>query len=169
MKYIPIAVGAITSYLFGGWNDILGLLVMLMVVDYFSGTVAAAKEARDGTGPGLSSHTGGIGIAKKVLIIFFVAVMYRADLALGGLSLPVVGITFAPGTFPLRDGAGFFFCANEFLSLIENAGRLGITFPPWVRSIIAVLKGTQNKSNRGAKKRVSNPRPPATGEDSRDS
>jgi phage-related holin len=40
-----------------------------------------------------------------------------------------------------RDAAIFFFLANELLSVIENAGRIGVPIPPVLRQAVEVLRG----------------------------
>ncbi|MFD3258163.1 holin family protein [Paenibacillus lentus] len=110
------------SFLFGGWSPLLNILLAFVIIDYATGVGAAAKEGK------LNSTVGGWGIAKKVSIFAIVAVAHLVDTALGGSHL-------------FRDAAIFFYLANELLSLIENAGRLGAAIPPGLKKAVEVLKG----------------------------
>lgn len=40
-----------------------------------------------------------------------------------------------------RDATIFFFLANDLLSFLENAGRMGAPIPPVLRKAVEVLKG----------------------------
>ncbi|OUS75357.1 hypothetical protein B1748_17930 [Paenibacillus sp. MY03] len=41
----------------------------------------------------------------------------------------------------IRDAAIYFYLAGELLSLVENAGRLGIPIPPAISKAVEVLRG----------------------------
>lgn len=117
-----IAVGgAFASFMFGGWSSLLSILLTFVVLDYLSGIAAAGKEGK------LRSDVGLWGIAKKVMIFGIVAVAHLIDSAMGDAHL-------------FRDAAIFFYLANELLSLIENAGRLGAPIPPMLQKAVEVLR-----------------------------
>lgn len=122
--FAPLAagLGTLLSYLYGGWSEMLGVLVAFLVIDYVSGVAAAWREKR------LSSEEGARGIAKKLGILLLVAVGHLIDRSTGGAHL-------------VRDAATWFYTANELLSVIENAGRSGIPIPPIIRQAVAVLQG----------------------------
>lgn len=122
IKLAAAAGGAGASFLFGGWSAALGTLFFFVLSDYLSGVVASATNGE------LSSKAGLKGISKKVLIFVIVAVAHHTDQRLG------TGTTF-------RDGFVTFFVANEALSIIENAGRMGIPLPPRFAEMIEQLKG----------------------------
>jgi len=121
-KTIVAVGGAAASYLFGGWSSLLTILLTFVVLDYVSGVAAAAKEGK------LNSEIGAWGIAKKVGIFAIVAAAHMVDSALGDAHL-------------FRDAAIFFFLANELLSVIENAGRIGVPIPPVLQQAVEVLRG----------------------------
>lgn len=114
--------GAAASYLFGGWSPLLAVLLTFVAIDYVSGVVAAGAEGR------LKSKVGMIGIARKVFIFAMVAVAHLVDTALGDQHV-------------LRDATIFFYLANELLSIIENAGRVGLPVPAPIQKAVEVLKG----------------------------
>ncbi|MGG1534501.1 phage holin family protein [Brevibacillus agri] len=114
--------GAAASYLFGGWSPLLAVLLTFVAIDYVSGVVAAGAEGR------LKSKVGMIGIARKVFIFAMVAIAHLVDTALGDQHV-------------LRDATIFFYLANELLSIIENAGRVGLPVPAPIQKAVEVLKG----------------------------
>lgn len=121
-KTIIAIGGAAASYLFGGWSALLGVLLAFVVIDYATGVLAAGVEGK------LSSQVGLLGIAKKVFIFVMVAIAHLVDTALGDAHL-------------LRDATIFFYLANELLSIIENAGRVGLPVPDPIRRAVDALKG----------------------------
>lgn len=127
-KGTAAVVGAIITYLFGGWSALLGILLVFVILDYISGVAASAKEGK------LSSSVGLWGIGKKVSIFAIVAIAYLVDCALN------------TGTVT-RDAAIWFYLANELISILENAGRLDVPLPPMLEKTIAVLK---SKGDGGA-------------------
>ena len=120
---------------------LLGILFVLMVIDYFSGMGASAIEALDHPGDnhyGWSSRKGAKGIVKKVayfcVIVAAMAIDYVLIKASGqlGLSLPV--------NVRLSLLVSAWYLVNEALSITENAGRMGAPVPEWLAKYIAVLK-----------------------------
>jgi toxin secretion/phage lysis holin len=122
--------GAAASYLFGGWSTLLGVLLTFVVIDYVSGVIAAGAEGK------LKSKVGLIGIARKVFIFAMVAIAHLVDSALGDQHV-------------LRDATIFFYLANELLSIIENAGRVGLPVPTPIKKAVEVLKGKGDQSGNG--------------------
>lgn len=120
-RTLAAASGGALSYFFGGWSVLLQILLAFVVIDYITGVVAAATEGK------LSSSVGMKGIAKKVFIFVIVAVAHLADTAIGNGSL-------------LMDAAIFFYIANELLSILENAGRVGLPIPEIILKAVDVLK-----------------------------
>ena len=120
-KSISAAFGAILGYLFGEWSALLGILLAFVVTDYITGIIAAGLEGK------LSSQVGFRGIAKKVIIFVIVAMGHLADNALGLESV-------------LMSAAIFFYLANELISILENAGRIGLPVPGILEKAIALLK-----------------------------
>lgn len=121
IRWGAAVIGGLTSFLFGGWSSLLGALVLFTAIDYVTGFLAAGKEGK------LSSQVGRWGIARKVVMFLVVAVAYQLDQVLGD------------GTV-LRDAVIFFYLANELLSILENAGRLGLPIPPIIRQAVEILR-----------------------------
>ena len=122
------AVGAFISNLFGGWDAALTTLLIFMAIDYLSGIVVAGvfkKSGKSETGA-LESRAGLKGICKKGMMLLVVLVAVRLDMM--------------SGTNFLRDAVIIAFVANEALSIMENAGLMGVKWPPVISNAIDVLK-----------------------------
>jgi toxin secretion/phage lysis holin len=120
-KVIVAGAGGFIGFLFGGWSVLLQILLTFMVIDYFSGVIAAYIEGK------LSSKVGFQGIAKKVVILCIVVVSHMIDQTLGTKDT-------------IRDAVIFFYLGNELVSFIENAGRMGVPLPAQLTNAVAILK-----------------------------
>lgn len=118
---ITILIGAVTGYLFGGFDTLVQVIIVLSILDYISGIIAAYVNSE------LKSKVGFKGIAKKVMLFLLIAAATWVDRALGTHAM-------------FRDATIFFFIGNELLSLIENAGRSGVPVPDVLKNAVAVLK-----------------------------
>lgn len=119
--------GGVIAMAFGGWSEGLTTLLILMIVDYLSGLVVAGlfqASTKTQTG-GLESRAGWKGLARKVITLFIVMVAYRIDVALG--------------TNYLMNAAVIGFIMNELISLVENAGLMGIPMPKAITKAIDIL------------------------------
>lgn len=114
---------------FSFWRMVKALqtLIVFMVIDYLTGIIAAGREGK------LSSQIGAKGISRKVMIFIFVALGHSIDQYLGG------------GNSIFRDGTIAFFIANEFLSITENASRMGIPIPNQISKALDLLKQQDRK------------------------
>jgi toxin secretion/phage lysis holin len=121
-KSILISIGAMFDYLFGEWNLLLQILLASVVLDYLTGLLASGIEGK------LSSKVGFKGIVKKIMIFVLVAVGHLVDKAIGDGSM-------------IRNAIIFFYLGNELLSIIENAGRTGLSVPEQIKNAVQVLKG----------------------------
>lgn len=119
--------GGFVVMAFGGWSDGLTTLLILMIVDYLTGLVVAglfqaSKKTESG---GLESRAGWKGLCRKVLTLLIVMVAYRIDVALG--------LDY------LMNAAVIGFILNELISLVENAGLMGVPMPSAIKKAIDVL------------------------------
>lgn len=123
--------GAIATAL-GGWDAGLETLLVFMAVDYISGLAAAIwhKSPKTPNG-GLNSDVGLHGIIRKVMMLLAVLVGAQLD--------RVIGSDF------VRDCVVVAFCANECLSIVENAGIMGVPMPKVIIEAIEVLKERSEK------------------------
>lgn len=121
-------IGAFIAQLFGGWTQGMTTLVILMIVDYIMGILVAAvfgtsKKTEDGK---LESRAGWKGLVRKGVTLLIILVATRIDM--------LMGTTF------VRDAAVIGFSANELLSIIENAGLMGIPMPKVITDAVEVLQ-----------------------------
>ena len=131
-------IGSVISTLFGGWNAALTTLIIFMAIDYLSGVVVAGvfhKSNKSKSG-GLKSTIGWQGICRKGITLAIVLIACRLDLILD--------------TSYVKDAVVIGFCVNELISIVENAGLMGVPMPGAVKRAIDVLKnkGDDNDSNR---------------------
>ena len=126
-------VGATVTTLFGGWSAGLTTLIFFMAIDYVSGLLVAGvfKTSPKSETGALSSKVGYRGLCKKGMILLFVLIAYRLDLLIG--------------TDYIRDAAIIGFCVNELISIVENAGLMGIPLPPILIKAIDVLVNREDK------------------------
>ena len=122
-------VGAAIASLLGGWTGAMTTLVILMLVDYVTGIIVAGvfHASPKSSGGALSSAVGFKGICRKFVILLIVVVACRVDLLLD--------------TNVIRDATCIGFCANELVSITENAGLMGIPLPRKLVEAIEVLRG----------------------------
>ena len=115
------AVGAGLGYFLGGCDGFLYALIAFVAIDYLTGVMCAIVDRK------LSSSVGFKGIFRKILIFVMVGIGHTLDAQILG------------GGDVLRTAVIFFYCANEGLSLIENAGHLGLPIPEKLKSVLAQL------------------------------
>lgn len=122
-------VGAAIASLLGGWSGAMTTLVILMFIDYVTGIIVAGvfHASPKSSGGALSSAVGFKGICRKFVILLIVVVACRVDLLLD--------------TNIIRDATCIGFCANELVSITENAGLMGIPLPRKLVEAIEVLRG----------------------------
>ena len=122
-------VGAAIASLLGGWTGAMTTLVILMFIDYVTGIIVAGvfHNSPKSSGGALSSAVGFKGICRKFVILLIVVVACRVDLLLD--------------TNIIRDATCIGFCANELVSITENAGLMGIPLPRKLVEAIEVLRG----------------------------
>ena len=124
---IGIVGGAVASY-FGGWDAALQTLVILMAVDYITGLIVAGvfhTSPKTKTGA-LESRAGWKGLCRKGTTLLVVLVACQLD--------AIIGSSF------VRDATVIAFSCNEAISIVENAGLMGIPIPAAVSKAIDVLK-----------------------------
>lgn len=119
--------GSFIASLFGGWDAALVTLIMFMCIDYVSGLIVAGvfhKSQKSETGA-LESKAGWKGLCRKCMTLLFVLIAYRLDLA--------IGVSY------IRDAVIIGFMANELISIVENAGLMGVPLPAVIQNAIDIL------------------------------
>ncbi|MGN0183357.1 MAG: holin family protein [Candidatus Ornithomonoglobus sp.] len=124
-------IGALITQLLGGWTGAMTTLVIFMGLDYLTGLIVAGvfhNSSKSESGS-LESRAGWKGLIRKGVTLAIVLVAYRLDLLIG--------------TAYIKDAVIIAFCANELISLIENAGLMGVPIPEPITKAIEVLKGNK--------------------------
>lgn len=121
-------VGGALSYLFGGFDMALQALIIFMAVDYTTGLIVAGvfKKSNKSENGALESKAGWKGLCKKGVSLLIVLIATSLDRL--------------TGTVIIRDAVIFGFIANEGLSIVENAGLMGLPIPKFLVDAIEVLK-----------------------------
>lgn len=130
-------VGSTIASFFGGFDAALTTLLIFMGVDYATGLIVAGvfhKSEKTENGA-LESRAGWKGLCRKGVSLLVVLVACRLDM--------IMGSNF------IRDATVIAFIANETISIIENAGLMGVPIPSVITKAIEVLK---KKSEREDKK-----------------
>lgn len=132
---IGLVFGAVASY-FGGWDAAIQTLIVLMAVDYITGLIVAgvfhtSPKTKTGT---LESRAGWKGLCRKGTTLLVVLVACRLD--------AILGSSF------VRDATVIAFSCNEAISIVENAGLMGVPIPAAVSKAIDVLKQRADETEK---------------------
>lgn len=130
-----IVGGCITS-VFGGWNGAMATLLIFMGLDYIMGLIAAAvfhvsPKSESGR---LESRAGWKGLVRKGVTLAIVLASYRLDMLLN--------------TSYIKDAVIIAFCVNELISIIENAGIMGVPVPTVILNAVDVLKNRSDEEKK---------------------
>ena len=128
IQVIFTGVGGWLGWFLGGCDGLLYALVLFVVVDYITGVMCAAADHK------LSSEVGFKGICRKVLIFLLVGIGHVLDAQIIGTGSV------------LRTAVIFFYLSNEGVSLLENAGHLGIPIPEKLKVVLEQLHDKHNYS-----------------------
>lgn len=129
------AIGGFIASIFGGWDSALTTLMVFMAIDYITGLIVAGvfhKSPKTKTGA-LESKAGWKGLCRKGMTIFIVLIACRLDL--------IMGTSF------VRDAVIIAYIVNETISIVENAGLMGIPIPAVITKAIDVLKKKEGDIN----------------------
>lgn len=112
----------VLTYLFGGWDVALIVLIVFMVIDYITGVSVAVINKT------LNSETGAKGLLKKLSIIMMLIVGVLLDRLIND------------GTWVFRTLVAYFYIANEGISIVENLSLLGVPVPKKIKRILEQLQ-----------------------------
>ena len=127
IQAIFTGLGGWMGYYLGGCDGLLYALIAFVVVDYLTGVMCAIADKK------LSSNVGFKGICRKVLIFLLVGIANIIDMQVIGQE----GI--------LRTAVIFFYLSNEGVSLLENAGHLGLPIPTQLKDVLEQLHKRSEK------------------------
>ena len=128
IQFVFTAVGGWLGWFLGGCDGLLYALIAFVVADYITGVMCAIIDHN------LSSEVGFKGIFRKVLIFMLVG-------AANILDVHVIGTGSV-----MRTAIIFFYISNEGVSLLENAGHLGLPIPEKLKAVLAQL---HNRAEKG--------------------
>lgn len=133
---VGMAAGML-SWLVGGLDTPILALMICMGVDYLTGLIVAGvfHSSPKTKGGGLDSRVGWKGLARKFVTVLIVVVANLADVLLE--------------LHYIRDAVIAAFCANECISILENAGLMGIRIP---RVLTAALEKLTEEAEDGSQK-----------------
>lgn len=127
MKFITAWLAVLGGFLLGDFDGLMWALITFVVLDYLTGVLAAAVKKQ------LSSQVGARGIAKKLLMFVIIIIANIVDVQVIGSSHVLRSVTI------------MFYIANESISILENAGSLGVPIPKKILSVLEQLKDKQEK------------------------
>ena len=129
-------IGSSIASLLGGWDMALQTLIIFMTIDYITGLMVAGifnKSTKTKHGA-LESVAGWKGLCRKGVALLIVLIACRLDL-LTGANL-------------IRDAVVIAYCTNEAISIIENAGLMGVPIPTRLTKAIEALKSKEDDNNK---------------------
>lgn len=124
---VVAVIATIFTYLFGGWDTAIVVLITFMVMDYITGVLYAWNTKT------VSSEVGLKGLSKKFLIILIL---------IGAVALDRL---MSNGAWVFRTLVCYFYIANEGISLLENAGNLGLPVPEKLKAALAQLRDKESE------------------------
>lgn len=133
-EYLCTAIGVIggaVSALVGGWSEGMAVLITAMAIDYITGLMVAgifhaSPKSESGA---LESRAGWKGLCRKFVTLMIVVLAHGLD--------DVLNINY------VKDAMIIGFVSNEAISIIENAGLMGIPMPPVINRAIDLLTAKQ--------------------------
>lgn len=128
INMISAGIFAACGFLWGQIDGLMYALIAFMALDYITGIISAYIAKK------LSSKVGFLGIAKKVFIMFLVAVGHILD-------THVIG-----GGAVCRSAVTGFYLANEGISILENSGKIGLPLPEKLLDVLEQLRKDNEKN-----------------------
>ena len=126
--------GSALAELFGGWDMALETLLLLMAADWITGGIllpAVFGKSPKSPNGALESRAGWKGLCRKGMTLFYILIAARLD--------RLLGMDY------IRNAVCIGFIANELLSIVENAGLMGVPLPAMIRKVIDILKENAEK------------------------
>ena len=126
--------GSMIISLLGGWDVPMQALVICMIIDYLSGLAVAgifhkSKKSENGA---LNSRSGLKGLCMKCMTLFIIVVIVQVG--------KVLNVDW------LRNATIIGFISNEFISIVENAGLMGMRLPKPVYKAIDILNDKEKEN-----------------------
>ena len=127
-KIICAAIGGFCGTLWGALDGVMMALLAFIAIDYITGLMVGIVTKT------LNSSTGFKGLTKKIFILLLVLIANILDVHIMGGSGVVRGVVIA------------FYLANEGISILENAGKLGVPYPEKLKEVLEQLKESEDEN-----------------------
>lgn len=137
------AVGSGIAYALGGWDASIITLLIFMGIDFITGLILAFvfhKSPKSETGA-YNSKAGWKGLVKKCVTLLFVVIAVCLD--------TLINTTY------IRDAVCIAFIINELISIVENAGLMGVPIPAVITKAIDILKSKNDAEVSNNEKNMS--------------
>ena len=121
IQLVFAVIGGWLGWFLGECDGLMYALIAFVIADYVTGVMCAVSEKQ------LSSEVGFKGICRKVLIFVLVGMANILD-------MHVIGTGCV-----LRTAVLFFYISNEGVSVLENAGHLGLPVPAKLLDVLEQL------------------------------
>ena len=127
-------IGSMIISLLGGWDVPMQALIICMIIDYLSGLAVAgifhkSKKSENGA---LNSRSGLKGLCMKCMILLIIVAIVQVG--------KVLNVDW------LRNATIIGFISNEFISIVENAGLMGMRLPKPVYKAIDILNDKEKEN-----------------------
>ena len=132
LKVGAAALGGAATYLLEPWDALILGLVCVVAIDYITGVIKALILKK------LDSNVGFRGLLKKVFIFALVALATVIDRMIPAANQAIRAAVIA------------FYVANEGISILENAGEIGLPMPGALRTALKKLSETGEKKETDA-------------------
>ena len=121
IQLVFAVIGGWLGWFLGECDGLMYALIAFVIADYVTGVMCAVSDKR------LSSEVGFKGLCRKVLIFVLVGMANILD-------MHVIGTGCV-----LRTAVLFFYISNEGVSVLENAGHLGLPIPARLLNVLEQL------------------------------
>ena len=121
IQLVFAVIGGWLGWFLGECDGLMYALIAFVIADYVTGVMCAVSDKQ------LSSEVGFKGICRKVLIFVLVGMANILD-------IHVIGTGCV-----LRTAVLFFYISNEGVSVLENAGHLGLPIPARLLNVLEQL------------------------------
>lgn len=121
IQLILAGIGGWLGWFLGGCDGLIFALLAFVIIDFITGLMCAISDMA------LSSQVSFKGICRKVLIFLLVGVANILD-------VDIIGTGSV-----LRTAVIFFYMSNEGISILENAGHLGLPIPQKIKDVLEQL------------------------------
>ena len=118
---VGAGVGTLLTWLFGGWEIGLQILITCMVLDYIMGLMVGYKNKE------LNSKIGFNGLKRKFTILIILILAVLLDRLIGQ-------------EWIFRTLVIYFYVAMEGLSILENAAKLDVPIPGKLKEALIQLR-----------------------------